>query len=340
MADLNIYTKQLGTKFVNSGNNSEFTCAILAVSRYFNENELRIVYNINGDYDLYRIDYGSYDNIYYNSVAVASIDELQDILERLSSGLVDATTSPNFHIKAPLGLIPGVSVVSKSGNNPSIDIGSPEDIWSFGGLYTFSTSAIIDSISSSDVADTQQIQVEGLDANYDLVIQLINLNGQNRVVLPTPLLRCFGAFNNNSLNLAGDVYIYENTPITGGVPDDPSKVRAYIEQDAQQTEMIIYTVPNNKTLVYTEGHIALSKSIASAAVLTLRSRLIGKIFRVKRSIALNSQGTGTWRAVYSVARVLPSKTDLLFRCDEVSNNNTGVSGGFEGYLFDNTIWGL
>jgi len=259
-----------------------------------------------------------------------------------SAQFTEILNNPSFLMLGSLGKIEGVEPVSKFGENPDIDTGSaPADMWSYGGLYTFSDTNDSDTISSSNTGDTGiEITITGLDIDYNEVTQTATLNGQNKVTLTTPLLRCYRAYNSNGTPLQGDVYIYVDSAITNGVPDVDNTVRAKIDVGAEQTLMMIYTVPAGKTLVYTEGYIALSRQAATNTVVSLMARLKDKVFRVKRRVALNSQGTGTWRAVYSVARLAPEKTDIVFRIDSVTSNNTGVSGGFEGFLFDNEIWNL
>jgi len=91
---------------------------------------------------------------------------------------------PDWSLKVAKGLVPGHTFVEKFGENPDVDTGTvPEDLWSHGGLYTFSTTADIDSIGSTSVADTQEITVQGLDADWDLITQSVNLNGQTRVAM-------------------------------------------------------------------------------------------------------------------------------------------------------------
>jgi len=271
--------------------------------------------------------------------------KLNAICNNSSVDLSFLTTSPEFEIVASLGQVLGVTPISKFGENPDVDTGSiPEDIWSYGGLYNWSTTAAIDTFSSSEIADTQELVFVGQTADYVEVTQTGTLNGRNKVVLGTPLFRLYRVYNNNGVDLTGDIYVYEDTPIVNGVPTDGTKVRAYIQTNPMipdnQSEMMIYTVPAGKTLVYKEGYIAMSRGNAGAADFVLRARLKDKVFRTKRRISLNSQGTGTWRAVYSVARVIPEKTDITFAVVNVTANNIGVAGGLEGYLFDNTIWNL
>jgi len=261
----------------------------------------------------------------------------------ISTNVFDLLNDNNFAIKVQLGQIRGVYAINKYGENESIDTGSaPEDIWDLGGIYTFSTTAAINSISSSNASDNVEITIEGLDANWDRVIQTINLTGQTRLALPTSLIRVYRVFNSNTTPLLGDVYVYENTALSGGVPIDVSLIRAQVKASANQTEMMIYSVPAGKTLVYVEGYVAISKSggVASSAVFTQLRRDFGKVFRVGRRISLNTQGTGTWRAVYTIPLVFQEKSDIVFRCESVSANNTGVTGGFQGFVFDNVIWGL
>ena len=259
--------------------------------------------------------------------------DINHILSRLAS--------PNFNILASLGKVNGVATISKFGENPDVSTNStPETIWSYGGVYVFSTTAAIDTISSSNAGDSQEVTITGQTADNIEVTQTAILNGQSKVVLTTPLFRIYRAFNSNSSDLLGDVYIYEDDTIVLGVPQTANKVRLMIPIGSNQSEMMVYTVPAGKTLVYTEGFIAISRSIAGAADFILKSRAKDGVFRVQRRISLNSQGTGTWRAVYSVARVVSEKSDIVFECVNASANNMGLSGGFEGFLFDNVTYGL
>jgi hypothetical protein len=235
------------------------------------------------------------------------------------------------------GGVAGYSYVDKFGENPDIDTGTyPEDIWTFGGVYTFSATADIDSISSSDATDTQDIVVQGLDGNWELTSETVTLNGQTRVALANNYLRVFRAYNDSASSLAGTAYIYVNGSITGGVPDTATDVRAVVVNGANQTEMLIYTIPAGKTgcLEHVDSHFSRSVS-TGAASMTIRTREFGKAFRVKRRWAIMASGSSDYEHDYPYALTLPEKTDIVMRCEEVSANNTAISGGFVITLIDN-----
>jgi hypothetical protein len=287
---------------------------------------------------------GNYtDIVKKNDLAPTSlVDAITYLSSLFNAGILEMLKNPTFTTQVALGKIPGVYAVNKFGENSEITTSTdPEDVWDFGGLYNFSTSAAIDVVSSSSALDSVLITVEGLDANWDRVIQDVQLIGQNKILLSTPLIRVYRAFNANGTDLIGDVYIYEDTAISGGIPTDTSKIRAMIKAASNQTEMMIYSVPAGKTAVYLEGFIAISRGGGSAATaeMTFRAREFGKVFRVKRRIALNTQGSSNWRAVYAVPAILPEKTDVLFRVELVSAT-LGVSGGFQALIFDNDLWEL
>jgi hypothetical protein len=130
----------------------------------------------------------------------------------------------DFMLEVARGNVPGHEIYRKFGRISSIQTGTPADCWEYGITpgaeeYTFSTTAAIDTVSSDNAADTELITIIGLDANYIEVTQSVNLNGQNKVTLATPLLRFNRALNANGTPFLGNVYIYEDGAITGGVPN-------------------------------------------------------------------------------------------------------------------------
>jgi hypothetical protein len=283
-------------------------------------------------------------------IMATGIDTIRNFNDHLDAvGIVNATpeggvlvgdASPlavsNPMLNIAMGLVPGYSTMNKFGENPGIDTATdPEDIWDYGGLYVFSTTAAIDTISSSSVDDTEPITIVGLDANWDEVTQTKTLTGQTKAVLETPLIRVYRAYNTGTADIVGGVYIYEDGDITDGVPDDSSTIRALINNGNNQTLMCIYTVPAGKTAYFISGYVAYAKSSNTGAKFSWRARAFGGVFQVKSTVALIGTGSSTWDYHYGVPVALPEKADILIRCDEVESNGTAVAGGFDLILVDN-----
>jgi hypothetical protein len=246
------------------------------------------------------------------------------------------------------GNVTGKSFVHKFGNAPDFDQGDGEvTVWDGAEegtaweqmVYQYSSTADIDSISSSSGSDTQDIIVEGLDTNWAFVSQTATLNGQNRVALTTSLIRCFRAYNDNSTILAGHVFVYVNTTLGSGIPVDTTKIRAIIDPLNQQTEMAVYTVPAGKTGYIRDWYASTAGANRSSNYpIKLKTRLFGKIFRLKHVSALSDNGTSAYQHQYKEPEgPLPEKTDIEMTCEMTASGGTNgnISAGFDIVLVDN-----
>ena len=240
----------------------------------------------------------------------------------------------DFKLEVSKGNVPFHSIVDKFGENPVVDTGStPEDIWEGGGLYTYDTdgTAPIVSLISDDAADTQDIMITGLDINGIEVEQTITLNGTTRVVLTTPLWRCYRLQNDGSVNIAGQVYCYVGT---GGVPS-LADTRAIINDGNNQTLMSIYTIPVGKVGFLFRGELGSSRSTTSGeARCAYYSRRFGKVFKIKKRVNLSNSGSSIYQDDRSFPDVIPSRTDIRLTVEDVSANGTGVFGTFDILLID------
>ena len=190
----------------------------------------------------------------------------------------------------------GYSKINKFGAAPDFDTGDGEvTIWDGAEdntawelmNYVYSTTADIDSISSSDSGDTQDIEVQGLDTNGDLVTQTVTLNGQTRVALTTSLLRVFRAKNVGSTNLAGHVFVYVNGALTGGVPNTNADIRAVIQPENNQTEMALYTIPSGKKGYICGWYVNSAGASRSAEYLIkIKARPDGQVFQLKHKATM------------------------------------------------------
>lgn len=234
----------------------------------------------------------------------------------------------------------GQAVYRKFGRIDEIQTVTPADCWEFGitvgaEKYTFSTSAAIDSISSSNAGDSVIVTVIGLDANLLEVSQDVTLNGQNRVALSTPLLRVNRAFNANGADFLGNVYIYEDTPITLGVPNDVTKVRGYISIKGQQTLQAVYTVPADKTAYLMRAKTAIAGRKIGFATYEVFVRFPGGVFRIQETHDLASEANSAIIDDFKAVPIaIPGGTDIVPQIT-VSANDIGASVTYDFILVDN-----
>jgi hypothetical protein len=245
------------------------------------------------------------------------------------------------------GDVTGHSVVHKFGNAPDIDYDSGFEftIWDGAddgaawenGRYDYSTSAAIDSISSSDTNDLNTVVVVGLDANTNEVSQTVTLQGQTRVALATNLYRVYRAYNNNGTLFAGHVVVYENTALTAGIPTDKSKIRLVLQPENQQTEMALYTVPAGKTAYIRSIDFATAgASKTSSYICRLYERDPGGVFRLQKKIALQDGGSTAFQYKYDDPPRYTAGTDIEMTVELTATGATvaSVSGGFDIVLVD------
>lgn len=212
-----------------------------------------------------------------------------------------------------------------------------ETVWDVGGHETYATANVIDSISSSSALDNQEIYLEchtvtgtGTDQQFTFLSQTVTLNGQNRVLLPTPVARVSLAYNNNGTDLVGAVYVYENTAIVGGVPSDLTKVHSKIGQGFQQNFKAATTFSNTDYYVLTGGFGSVSNKQSAAADFFLEIKMPGKVFRQVAAVSANSAG-GAWQVELDPAVIIPKNADVRVTC-QTNTQGAEVYASFKGYL--------
>ena len=301
------------------------------------------------------IEFHTADEIGLSNVYMAKVN---DVFAQLSATkdddtvvAINATDSGNLRVTdAESGLaiakgdVVGHTFIHKYGRSPDFDNTDGDvSIWDGaddGGTdemqYNYSTSAIIDSIVSSNAGDTQDIEVQGLDTNYALVTQTITITGQTRKALDTSLIRVFRLVNVGSTDVAGNVYCYENTALTAGVPTDTTKIRAMIVDGNNQTGMAIYTVPAGKT-GYLRQWFASSSGAKKTTnyLIKLKARPFGQVFNLKHSVSIADDAP--YMHPYIEPQIFTEKTDVEMTAFVTDTGITAasVSGGFDMVLVDN-----
>lgn len=168
------------------------------------------------------------------------------------------------------------------GLNPDVDSGNKETIWYGGDEYIFTTTAQAYYISSSSANDTQTVKGEIIviddDGFYRQDFFSVALQGQTKVQIPTTNdWLCFAVnifeVDDNTF-VEGTVYMYEDTTITAGVPDDLSYVRSVIEAGYAAAKSAVFTVPE---LSENGQRVALAEIYQYSAAAINRVAAIGRV---------------------------------------------------------------
>lgn len=249
----------------------------------------------------------------------------------------------NFYVEVARGRVRGASVVHKFGVASDIDTGdNVVNVWDGMSLdndtgkiqtYTYSDTDDIRYVSSSQAGTDCVVTVEGLDVNWDYVIQDVQLDGQNPVALTVPLLRVFRAYINCSfgLNTGEFFYVYTGGSLTGGTPDTTTNVRAIVSADRGQTQMAMYTVPRGYRLYITRGWATAAGRINGTSILYIRVRSKDRVWRQLHITALKGNASSSAMRPYEIPLILESQQDLEYLVD-TDTNDAAVSAGFHAVL--------
>lgn len=225
----------------------------------------------------------------------------------------------------------------KFGKSAPLVADTRETVWTLGGHETYVDTNSIDTISSSSASDNQTITLEchtvtgtGVNQQFTFMVQTVTLNGQNKVLLPTPVARVSRAYNANGTELQGAVYVYEDTTIVAGVPSDLTKAHAKIEAGFQQTLKAATTFSNVDYYIVTGGFGAVSNKQAANVDFYLEFKLPGGVFREAAAVSASSTGAN-FNIVLDPCVIIPKNSDIRVTC-EASASGAVVFSSFQGYL--------
>lgn len=125
-------------------------------------------------------------------------------------------------------------------------------VWNLARSYTFPASATTMTLSSSSASDTAQtVLVQGLDANYNEISEVVALNGQTGV----STVRAYKRINDLIViadGAVGNIYIGTGT-VTAGVP---ANVYNFVYAGDNLSHTAVYTVPAGHTLLIYGGSLS------------------------------------------------------------------------------------
>lgn len=189
-------------------------------------------------------------------------------------------------------------------------------------------------VSSSNASDSQNMIFKGhtVDGNGDFteVNQIIELDGQNKVALETPLVRIERGENVNGTEIIGTVYVYEDGVITGGIPDDDSTVHLIIEPAEQRSTKLSFTTSSDTYLLITNIELGVYEKTDSNAVVRAKYRPKGSVFRTVLRSGVHSKGPAFLKELNPYL-IVPPNSDVYFDA-EADGTNTDVGGSIHGFV--------
>ena len=244
-----------------------------------------------------------------------------------------------------------VTRVSKFGEAPDIDTDEDAagyDIWDCGDIptdgagpsvYPYNSAADSLWISSDSAADTEVINVQGLDANWDPASVNVTLSGITlvKVGATDDWIRVFRAKSvDGSAALVGNIYLSDDdtdAAVADGIPDNwATSAQACVLPGNEQTLMAIYTIPNGFTGYVDYLDIAVNPATGATtevAKVGLYARDNGGQFRIQYKTSLVSGGANHVFRPYRIPLKYAEKTDLKLHTTIVASSNTHITGSFD-----------
>jgi hypothetical protein len=218
-----------------------------------------------------------------------------------------------FELQVARGQITMHSSFCQFGINATVGT-SNETVWIGSNTYTFPAAASVLKVSSSSASDAaastgaRTIQIEGLNAAYEPVVETVILNGQTAVDTTNSYLRV-----NKMIVLTagsggtsvGNIYAGTGT-VTDGVPAVVVNQTGIL---SNESESAFYTVPAGFTAYITRWTLSSGNDEANASTrFTLRVRPFGGVFGFKALYHI--PGNGIYECVAAFPLPIPEKADL------------------------------
>jgi hypothetical protein len=182
-----------------------------------------------------------------------------------------------------------------------------QTIWNDGGQYVHPSAAVQMSCVSTSASDTMTIVISGLDANYETIAEIVQLNGTTPVTTTNLFYRINSATILSGSNV-GDITVSE-----GGT------VYANIEATLGTTQACIYTVPADHSLYIFRISLT-SGTVNSNKYITYRNRVdssTGRVLRVAEATFQLNMQTFDRQIPFRIA----PKSDFQFEAKSSSGTN-------------------
>ena len=226
----------------------------------------------------------------------------------------------------------GISVVSQFARNADIDTTTdPEDLWNSSGLFTGQTTddeavEVLSSSAADAAAGTgaRTVEISGLDSNFALQSETVTLNGTT----PVDTAGTYTRVHSVRVLTAGSGGENAGT-ITARHTTTTANVFSVIPIGENRSGIAAYTVPANYQgwLTHIDADVAVAAAAAGWARIQLLVRPSGGVFEVLDQWQV-ADGERLQRE-FAMPHKIAAQSDVRIRIDQVSTDNTSVSGGFE-----------
>ena len=208
-----------------------------------------------------------------------------------------------------------------------------EGLTASGGNYVYPSSAVTMYMYSSSASDTAVlVQINGLDANYNISTETVALNGTTSVATVNKYLR-IQSINIISGTAVGNVSLYSNSAQTGGT------LYAQITVGNGNSQMSIFTVPNNFTFYQYYLQADANTGVTSSAYNKVRTlanppvnngALPGPFTTLLQSVFVQQ-----FNAPINFPLQIPAKTDVQWQLLSSTGTNTVANLYIGGLLIQN-----
>lgn len=232
------------------------------------------------------------------------------------SSITRAGTFEPFDLQIPRGQVYGHSTVNIYGFQSAVTT-TQIPLWENATAYSFPSSAVVMTLASSSASDTAvTVTVSGLDASYNMISEVVALNGTTGVNTVNSFLRINSMITKTG-NAVGAV-----SATNGGT------TYAKIAAGFGRTLMSIYTVPNGYDFYL--ARVAANSSFNGNNT----NYLFYQNFSTSNGVNIVTT-KAPFTTTYDARRVMPrkysGKTDLQFLFN-TSASTAAVNVAVEGYL--------
>jgi len=259
------------------------------------------------------------------------IGNVNDSLKVTGSFTVHTAPLSDPMLAAASGVTVGYESVNKFGVSPVLSGTQYEEVWSGTGKYPWMTAASILSVSSTDANDVNltgtgawQVELDGLDANYNPLLEVVNLNGLTPVstvglFLRIHRIKVIKAATTDTKNI-GDILAHDSGTLLVG----------HVEADHNQSLSAFYTVKAGYTAFITNVYYANENGKEAEAHLEVRRP--NEPFQVKHE----ATGANYYSRKFEPYIKVTEKSDITIRSESKINEHEFMAG-FDLILVKNTL---